>query len=138
MEVLQEEEKFSTTQSLQLRLDVDSTSVTFPSSPKAWIKNKRQTEETVGLDGFMEALRSERCCADGESNSRTAEKAEKPGKAGERRTEVGGRARQQPREGLHQYLQSNSTHGRINSQSLATVLLVRGCDVGSGAAEEGL
>ena len=124
MEGPQEEEKFSTTQSLQLRLDVDSTSMTFPSSPKAWIKSKRQTEETVGLDGFREALRSERCCAAGESNGRTAEKAEKPGKAGEWRTEVGGGARQQPREGPHQHLRRDSTHGRINSQSLATVLLV--------------
>lgn len=77
-------------------------------------------------------------CCWRESNGRTAEKAEKPGKAGEWRTEMGGRVRQQPREGLYQYLRSDSTHGRINSQSLATVLLVRGCDVGSGAAEEGL
>lgn len=63
-----------------------------------------QAVEMVGLeawqDGFMEALRSEQCWAARENKDRKAEQAEKPGKAGEWRTEEGGGDRQQQGKGV--------------------------------------
>lgn len=61
--------------------------------------------ETAGLDGFMEALVNKQYWAIRETNSRTTEKAEKPGKAGSGEVKWGwgggGGDRQQSGERLH-------------------------------------
>ena len=75
--------------------------------------------ETAGLDGFTEALGNKQYWANRETNSRTTEKAEKPGKAGSgelksggRQTAVWGKAPSAPG--------SEGTQVRTNSQSAAT------------------
>ena len=78
--------------------------------------------ETAGLDVFMEALGNKQYWANRETNSRTTEKAEKPGKAGSGKLKWGGGGRRQTAVWgkAPSVPGSESTQVRMNSQSAAT------------------